>query len=83
MDGGAWQATVHRVAKEDTTEWLNNNNRGIIVLNYYSWGQGKVHEAHIHGGEEAKPWKDFSERLFLFQVEMNMQFNPFPRFSYF
>ena len=20
MDGGAWQATVHRVAKEDTTE---------------------------------------------------------------
>ena len=42
-----------------------------------------MHEAHIHGGEEAKPWKDFSERLFLFQVEMNMQFNPFPRFSYF
>ena len=27
MDRGAWQATVHEVAKEsDTTEQLNNNN---------------------------------------------------------
>ena len=49
MDRGAWQATIHGVAKEDTTEWLNNN-KGIIELNYYSWGQGKVPEAHIHGG---------------------------------
>ena len=27
MDGGAWQSTVHRVAKEwDMTQWLNNKN---------------------------------------------------------
>ena len=50
MDRGAWWATVHGVAKEDTTEWLNNNNKGIMELNYYSWGQEKVHKVHIHGG---------------------------------
>ena len=32
MDRGAWQATVHRVAKEsDTTEQLNNNNSSNIL----------------------------------------------------
>ena len=31
MHRGAWQATVHRVAKElDTTEQLNNNNMFIL-----------------------------------------------------
>ena len=33
MDRGAWQATVHRVAKEsDTIEQLNNNNSSNILM---------------------------------------------------
>ena len=42
MDRGAWQATVHRIAKELDMTWrLNNNNasaifknRDLVVLNY-------------------------------------------------
>ena len=36
MDGGAWQATVHGVAKEsDPTLQLNNKNRWLqVFLNY-------------------------------------------------
>ena len=32
MDGGAWRATVHGIAKEsDTNEQLNNNNKIYIT----------------------------------------------------
>ena len=41
MDRGAWQATVHGVAKEsDTTEQQNNNNLGSstkMCLLFNSW----------------------------------------------
>ena len=33
MDRGAWQATVHGVAKElDMTEQLNNNNIELVTI---------------------------------------------------
>ena len=36
IDRGAWQATVHGVAKEsDTTQQLNNNNNHICRLDYF------------------------------------------------
>ena len=41
MDRGAWQATVHRAAKElDTTERLNNNNEDSLGggTNWVHWG---------------------------------------------
>ena len=31
MDGRAWWATVHRVSKSQTTEWLNWTECGILV----------------------------------------------------
>ena len=33
MDKGAWQATIHGVAKEsDMTEQLNSNNKVLLLL---------------------------------------------------
>ena len=32
MDRGAWQATVHKVAESDTTEWLSTHTYIILSL---------------------------------------------------
>ena len=30
----AWSATVHMVAKSQTTEWLNKSHKGVIIFIY-------------------------------------------------
>ena len=45
MDGGAWQATVHGVAKElDMTQQLNNNSMQLCELGIPAWPRLQLQE---------------------------------------
>ena len=77
-DRGAWQATVHEVAKEsDMTEWLNNNSKVLkecmkIVMNVLCPTPASVHFGYvymtIHGWQGTKlcpvSWMLFCLSLF-------------------